>query len=1264
MNKRFLSTLLTGAIFLAATSMFVSCKDYDDDIKNLQSQIDKAALKSEVDALQSQLTSVSNNASAAMTKAEQAIVAAAAAQKTADAAATKEALEAVKKTAEDAAASAANAIKAAADAQKTADAAATKEALEAVKKTAEDAAKKAEEAAKKAEETYATKAELEAAKVAAADAAKAAADAAAAAKELAEAAQAAADKAQVSADDAAKIAAAAKELAEAETKAVAAQAAADAAQKTADDAAKAAADLAKQLENYATLAVTDQLAEDLNAKLDALKADIEAAAETNLEALALVVAGYGAAIDELYKAVSSVELIASYSGVLDDENEALQFPLGAYINSEDGLFIDFVFGKQKFTSKFGDKETESLFEDADQIVEYTEGQDIRAKQALLVRVNPVNASFTKDQVKLIDSKGRNLDEIITIGEPYRYTGLITDTRSGEIESGLWVIPVSVKENTALKDFNLITFNEREYYASEEEAKKAQADFETDPKVEGDPILYAVAINNTMDDERYVASTYDVAAEYTYFKPVTTLDVNLTAKNSDGKPFYGTTGNRFNWGWDLPVVHNRWTDYVFETQKPGIQSKDQSNAYTEKNPEQMWSLSTDAKKAGWVVPADVAKKETDKLFNTANDTYDYRFYADYFTIESVGQKISLELPEYLKEKAEYWYITFDFQKNAVESAPSEWEAWQSYRSQIDGIYTMTRGAEKINLVINAATAQGDVIGFRAWAVNYDGSLLDPDGKAFYVKVGDIKTKKVTLTAEVLALNEEMGMTLDSIQPAGKTFEEKLKRSEGVNFGVAELADDTFEALGFWDRTKDTFTATGENVRDDVTLYWALFQKDKKTLATNWSNIKYLVVGVKGVSLKDWLDNSTLTIGETFKQLRNESSEPIMYELTIAAKKVMPTAANIPADYKFIWKPDYDPTVSKVLTVYPVATADAFATAYTDNKFYWQGAEGTLKNAVANATWTALAVSGERKMEDYVSGEFLANEDVKKLYSFAFAGLPTDKKTPASAAYATDWNAATNVKGGNTVVQLFPAAIDHGYATNLNFTFKNISGTKDSQGWTTNYDYAVAAQSFTTQFKDAVDLLTYTTEYTYPLVEVDANGTDVKDANNNLVYTTEKSDILYVAWVTDALDAGNAVTKFRQISSMRTNGVTQYTKQNALLDIITLNSSAKDIVLAYDAKLLNGENMANLTPAEKKFRTALYNIDNTATTVVEALSFKFTGNVAKYIEPADAADIEAGYKKKGGAANPTENMTGSIVITGYDTFGKKHDFEFPIVILFDK
>ena len=46
MNKKFLSAILFGALMVTSTGTFVSCKDYDDDIDNLQTQIDanKAAI--------------------------------------------------------------------------------------------------------------------------------------------------------------------------------------------------------------------------------------------------------------------------------------------------------------------------------------------------------------------------------------------------------------------------------------------------------------------------------------------------------------------------------------------------------------------------------------------------------------------------------------------------------------------------------------------------------------------------------------------------------------------------------------------------------------------------------------------------------------------------------------------------------------------------------------------------------------------------------------------------------------------------------------------------------------------------------------------------------------------------------------------------------------------------------------------------------------------------------------------------------------------
>lgn len=49
MRKKYLSALLFGALLLASAGTFTSCKDYDDDIKNLQEQIN--TVKTSLDEL-------------------------------------------------------------------------------------------------------------------------------------------------------------------------------------------------------------------------------------------------------------------------------------------------------------------------------------------------------------------------------------------------------------------------------------------------------------------------------------------------------------------------------------------------------------------------------------------------------------------------------------------------------------------------------------------------------------------------------------------------------------------------------------------------------------------------------------------------------------------------------------------------------------------------------------------------------------------------------------------------------------------------------------------------------------------------------------------------------------------------------------------------------------------------------------------------------------------------------------------------------------
>ena len=116
MNKKYLSAILFGTLLAASTGTFTSCKDYDDDIKALQEQIDKNGttvgtlqeqLTAQLTALQAALQTAQSTADAAKADAAKAQAAADAAKAAGDAAAAEAAQakvleEAAKKAAADA----------------------------------------------------------------------------------------------------------------------------------------------------------------------------------------------------------------------------------------------------------------------------------------------------------------------------------------------------------------------------------------------------------------------------------------------------------------------------------------------------------------------------------------------------------------------------------------------------------------------------------------------------------------------------------------------------------------------------------------------------------------------------------------------------------------------------------------------------------------------------------------------------------------------------------------------------------------------------------------------------------------------------------------------------------------------------------------------------------------------------------------------------------------------------------------------------------
>lgn len=723
MKRKYFSALLMGALTIASVSTFTSCKDYDDDIDNLQSQIDKAGLQSDIDALKTQLQDAASTASAAKTTAESALAKANDAAVKAD---VEKAIQKVEVTANKAATDVATAISNAANAQTTADGA----------QKAADAAKAAKDAQKQADQAVK-------------DAAAAATTANAAAKQ---------------------------------------------------------ADFEKALERIGNLETSRVTADKLDEKLTQLKEELLGADgdKETIGSLTVKVNAYKGAVEELYSAVTSVELVETYSGVNGFTSNW---------NTTNGitpLTVEMLHGLISDDSKFGDENGN----DAKPIVEYVKGKDIDVKDdaSIVVRVNPVNADLTKGaKIILLNSKGESLEDIVKVGTPSKFDKLITTRAAATVKTGLWKLPLSVAEGVSEEDF-----------------KKAVT--VKDENGNEKAILYAVAINNTVDSkaeaaaDRYVVSTYDVKPTYNKFVPSNDFTFKVGGK-------------------DVSEIHNRWTGYEIVDEN--------SNFSSNKNPELAWANDAAAE------PVLEGEKKNVENANYRSHRSDVRYWNSLLQVE-VGKPFSItDLKTSDNTAADYYYVVLD-KDNAIESGVSELNAWKNY--EIDNLNKVVPASENLTLTIQTEAANHDIIGFRVYAVNKDGKLLDPDGKAFYVVVGENYTSGI----------------VGNLDAVNKITEKKdFSPVDGVSYGPWELvADNNACPLS----EKPVFAAV-------------YYDKDGNE-TTNMSEVTKIAFKVNNPALI--ADGATVSLKSTLRKYTDNN----FYEVgtvTATYTKVLPKA--FPADITF-------------------------------------------------------------------------------------------------------------------------------------------------------------------------------------------------------------------------------------------------------------------------------------------------------------------------------------------------------------------------------
>ena len=1225
MKRKIFSKLLMGAFLIASISSFVSCKDYDDDIKDIKADMQKLALQTSVENLQTQLTSAASTAQSALAKAEAAATQTALGDVKVDLAAVKAAAETAGENAAKGISDAAAAKSAADAAQGTADAAGVAAAA------AADAAKAANDLAAQAKSA----ADAAQAAVDAAVAAGATKEAVAAVEAQAKAAQEAADKA---AKDAADKAAAAQSAAEATAKTLAAeaQAAATNAAKAYTDAeiAKIKAEIAKmsfEEKDAKAMAEIEKIQAEVGkiaslqaevAKLNALNSDVESlkneiaalkvvAGDTKaLDALTAKVDGYNSAIAELFKMVTNVELIGTYTGTVKN----------AIKLNNVGYYVPFIYGKQATDESFGNNEDKFFqFKKEDQIT-YKQGDDIRTMKTLLIRVNPTNAEFTKDQIQLVDSKGNDLSDVVTIGDPYRYTGLITRSIDN---SGLWAVPVEVKDGVDKATFN----------------KKV---ITTDK----DYIAYAVAIKNENEtDNRFVASTYDLTTEYVNYVPANYFNVSIATAS-------GTT--------TINNLANRWANIynadLAKAEDGIIGENGVDRQFT--NPEYAWAIpgtpydGIAANKSNVIQAGEALAKAglvyttpfMDRRGNAADDDYLQVDINETITLKdfnTIVRRYNFDTARnyyrtFTTSYAEYYYVTLDL-ANAVESRPSEENAWTSY--EISGINKMTPADEDLEIVITDPRAAGDYIGFRVYAVNFDGTLVDPDGRAFYVHVAGEAPEQSAVVVNYVAntartnftgaLTENVGtaevtQTFASLVPDGGA---KGDFNATITYGLKRSG-----ASGDSRAYTVTTDMTDPAITDVVNVtYWVL-DKDGN-VAGNWDKIKSVMVQIDNPG--PIVNNSSLPSILISGRTLNTGAVPVVNELYIAPRKVLPTTSPVAVE----WRASLEP-VNGVLTVYP------------------QPAEfTTIPNTAGKFTATPTVISwnnvssttGDQASWNNTSAQNLLYKDLTNYIN--------------NESKFVDWVVAAKAGLDNKAISLFNVTPNHvaisqaskmgqTYNSNVIYSYDDLStyydytqkATGGDNGWQYEADHHVNAWEGKIKYANAMDL------FTFGVKPQTWNWTDasVTPSVDHSASTTE----FFLKWRTEVKGATSAapVTKFywnKVETHVNTANVT--TQQNFVTTIANLvrnTTSTTNRQIATNAGITGISNVATATVEFSNYNNIEVSITGAAGTIVSA-------QLDSYTAPTQ---IEF-FKKQPTATtttvdDPVRDVTGNVVITGKDIFGVAH------------
>ena len=956
MRKKYLSALLFGALLVASTGTFTSCKDYDDDIANLQGQIDgQDGLDSKISALESSIASLQTAQGNIDSK-----------------------LAEVQDAAEKAALEAQNA------------------AIESAKAELESAKAALQEAIDK------NGTDIETLNAAVAEVEKTMSEVSGSIQAL--------QAFQVSTTETIESLNQAVTTLQGQITELEADVIANAEQigknKAAIDAQITALEEYKKSNDEAVAENASQIASILET-LKQLQGDPEEGDEMTLTNLAAKVAEINtklAVVDAAWnKAVTHVSLVV-------DGNDAHLQTL-RLVSAES--ITDVPFGPN-----------------ADNQITFKKGEVSTFEAQFLIRVSPANATLDESNIKLVNSQLGDLSGLVDLKvEPY--TGLLTRAVSA---NGVWQVTAKLVED----------------YDKDAYDKAANLRDKNGKKLSS--IEYAVMIGDNETAERQVVSEYGLTLNAEENNVYRRFGVE---KDKNGNNI--GTGLEVN---DTPIaeIHNRYN--------AAQDNKGENIAITETGTgtnvtyiEHTWNLQTMLNtqdpdnvyyEHDFSDPANTASLLPATGIDFAED--ERRQDKPSLSVKP-GGTVTITLANDIRA----YYVTLD-KDAAVESAPSELRAWEKYQLSMPELDKLYEGGQDITFTI-PEEAENDYIGFRVFAVNQDGSWVDPDGTAFYVYVG-ARTDYEAIATVATPDYQVAGKPIDGVD-AAYTY---VKGETAVS-----LADYEGRAKSFaWDLAKingkylDPDNGREQVVTPDVPFIAEFQDKNGNTLfntnATsgdlNANDLKNVakVVTTANLPLPALVDGQTYTGTLSLK----DDQKRVIATLPVSFTKQLPSKTELPQQFSIksgqltadgIFNKFWEKKVSNAPTDNIFKLQDVFnfpTSGYVGFTFVFDNAAANGKDDVTvvpskNTTVTINDARVDSKTKHAVSIEF----------NYGCISSDASKNGPVQIQEAPNkW--ATSYKGYIASEKQFDAVWNSEYQTpnytwrwaqngDKNFTDKVTSGT---------------------------------------------------------------------------------------------------------------------------------------------------------------------------------------------------------------------------------